>query len=458
MGDAPRGVHRAAFKLAFGAAQICIFVCHALGFAGPVVILKPGEAQKPEIARYLRTLVHTQPNPVPYEFEVSDGAQVGFYAPIRKFLNGAGTGLPLHRPCTSPDCNIHENHANRLRAYAYMSCYSHRAIIEDALQTGLKACHRVHIPETFAEDLPPGVFNQQTQTTLEGLVGLFTRTYIDLPWPETLWGSQEMSRLRHIIIKLRANELRNEIQAAQSKYLNTRSILQSCAPEALPIANWFENELQRGRQYVDRLESEGMQIAREDLKRLEQTGKRRATLPYPSLTDEDRRFLGLWIGALNWRLRGGGPIKASGSQTARRHFVHMAFGTLGRMAGGRVGQAAGEDFYPPLIYRGWSDFYDMGHNHDNPYYDLVRMTDRGLYQIAGAAQRLRGYTTEILRGAGMQMGTCYWYSSRLLLNSNLHTQPAAPYHPYIDGYTAWGEVCTGAALGWGLVDTLLKGY
>lgn len=105
------------------------------------------------------------------------------------------------------------------------------------------------------------------------------------------------------------------------------------------------------------------------------------------------------------------------------------------------------------------------------------MTDRGRQQVAdspgsaiigipiggGPSSAVAyladaGYDTTALTTGGLEMGPCYAYALGELASFRYADTPMAPYNGVlVEGFTAIGEVCTGASIALGLTDTLLSG-
>ncbi len=103
------------------------------------------------------------------------------------------------------------------------------------------------------------------------------------------------------------------------------------------------------------------------------------------------------------------------------------------------------------------------------YEDLVQMTDRGRHQVAdnpllppGASSAknyldAKGYDTTQLVTGGLDMGPCYAYALGELSNFRYAETAPPPYGQFIEGFTAIGELCTGASMALGMAKTLLDG-
>lgn len=181
----------------------------------------------------------------------------------------------------------------------------------------------------------------------------------------------------------------------------------------------------------------------------------------------------LFMGALAWRARGGGLYqKPNGKSTLYRLMFGDQFWRaagrvygLGREQSDTLGQAMFEGLQEP-----WGEWIDMGRatrpiNKNRHTGDVVsdfyNLTQRGGRQVAGVSGYLKSWGADVkpMNTAGLHMGACYlmaWnaFADRPTLGANL----GGRLRPITDGALAWGELCTGASLAYGLTKTLAANY
>lgn len=180
-----------------------------------------------------------------------------------------------------------------------------------------------------------------------------------------------------------------------------------------------------------------------------------------------------FLGALAWRARGGGLYNKTGqfSGLYRRIFGWEAWRVMARRYG-LDRQSA--DQFGQLMFEGlkepWGEWIDVGRAkrpiNKNAHTgtiasDFQNLRKRGRRLVAGPVDILaaRGANPRPLWQAGDQMGACYllaWnvYRGRPTLGSNL----AGRMSPIADSPIAWGEICMGASLAFGMTHTLAANY
>jgi hypothetical protein len=213
-------------------------------------------------------------------------------------------------------------------------------------------------------------------------------------------------------------------------------------------------------QLVDTLQS-GVDQALQDRLMLQRRGRCRQLLPHPSLTDQDRKFLATYIGGIMWRMRGGGLWKLNGTREARKTFNLRPMIQIAALSSNpALGDKLGRAIYS-RISKGWGRYMDMGTTpgESDRYRDLVDMSKRGRYQIESAQRVLQESSLQSIhtKAGGYQMGACYYYPYYAPVSITTSI-PASPIHSFIDGATAWGELCTGAAISLGITKDLLNGH
>ncbi|MFZ4405522.1 MAG: hypothetical protein ACOYOK_15615, partial [Pseudobdellovibrionaceae bacterium] len=222
-----------------------------------------------------------------------------------------------------------------------------------------------------------------------------------------------------------------------------------------------QNQIKQASQFAKDIFHQGQKEYKTDQNKFKNARNYRPELPYPFLSDKEREFISLYLGALAWRARGGGLLdEPQGTQKTRFYFNFIPMSIIGNLNGGDKGRSIAQAIFYRL-FKGWGKFMDMGHTpgQSDKYHDLVMMTNRGLYQIVSTETLLinDGYDSSYLRAGGLQMGPCYYYSwDQLPLTVAPDLQP--PYADVIDGPTAWGELCVGATISLGLSKSLLGGH
>ncbi len=183
-----------------------------------------------------------------------------------------------------------------------------------------------------------------------------------------------------------------------------------------------------------------------------------AKLDYRKLTEADRSLLGIYMGAIFWRARGGGFIDLpKGTHDTRYYFVQYAFSSLGVLVGRSI-NPIGRSLKWALKLKGWGKWMDMGNTakDDVEVGDLINMTDRGVYQVDGTFDEIEdwGGKPDIMYIAGSLMGPCYYWAWNGLSDEHYGSDLEIPLAKFIDSETAWGELCTGASIGLGITRSL----
>lgn len=171
----------------------------------------------------------------------------------------------------------------------------------------------------------------------------------------------------------------------------------------------------------------------------------------------------MYVSSIMWRLRGGGVVSRTDTTQFRRIFYTWRPVTLlAKLNGGSDAQGSGFRVFLGLM-RMWGRYFDMGTYapDEDRYYDLTKMTDRGLFQVKFINKLLerRGYSTTLMTMTGLQMGPMYYYptySSLRTLQYQGQTEP--PFKEAIGGATDWGELFFGANLGLSISRTFLQGH
>jgi MYXO-CTERM domain-containing protein len=337
----------------------------------------------------------------------------------------------------------------------------------------LSACDLVDRPELYV--LGYDASNPQGNTdTLEHLIGLSGEAFakIGAP-PDGVLPPGFVSTLRVVIDKIRHDTLAAQIVTAKSVYASALSTAQASAScfDATALAQLesgigdLTSELDAASTYLEQLKTTGEGANAQENMCLAAKSLARNAVLYPSLTQAEREFVAFWIGAVYWRMRGGGLIPLGSTQDARLYFLGGGFARIGEIVDQPDAQAIANAFVLQVVIDGWSDYQDMGTGAGaDKYSDLVGMTQRGQRQAQAGINVIAnaGWDTTDLMAGGLQMGPGYywgWYGAPGfrygMVNDTTFTSP--PYSSYMDGQTAIGEFNMGGALGLGLAHTLLAG-
>ena len=354
----------------------------------------------------------------------------------------------------------------------------------------LSACGNAAEPEMYVLSYPPGVVNADNTGNILDLIGVMGSTLTQFPpLYDGVLPDDFVVRLRDILRKLRYDNLIYPLNGQITAFGNALNILKSSSDCFIAEKSQkFENDLKSIideatvlRDHIEKLKTDGESEYEKEKLRLGAVSRERKELPYTSLTQADREFLAFWLGAVYWRLRGGGFIKLDGTQDARRFGLRYPFNVIGELSGQDDGKEAADGIYCE-IFSGWGEWFDMGNTPDqeDKYYDLVAMTNRGYEQVRTAVSgttvlnpctipdppfvleveglNSKNYDTTKLIAAGLTMGPCYYYSWDQLHPWVWGKDVELPYTQAIDGPTAIGELCIGGALGLGLVRVLMNGW
>jgi hypothetical protein len=334
----------------------------------------------------------------------------------------------------------------------------------------LSACDLVDRPERYVLSYQPTDARSDTGS-LEDLIGLAGQGFAQAGAPpDGILPADFVSTLRTIIVKLRHDKLaalianeKTAIAAAMSTASSNASCFDASALTALQGGlGELSGELDAASTYVEKTKSDGEAQAVHETLCMSAASRARNVLAISSLTDEERRFIAFWLGAVYWRMRGGGLIPLGSTQDARLYFLNNAFSQIGEILGGQDGVDAAYKFYLQVVIEGWGDYQDMGHTTGggDKYADLVGMTNRGRDEAQPAIDVLgpRGYDTADLMTGGLQMGPGYYFGWAAASSFRYATTlPTPPYSGYMDGATAIGEFNMGGALELGLAHVLLAG-
>jgi uncharacterized protein (TIGR03382 family) len=401
-----------------------------------------------------------------------------FHAAMLELLELAYDSGPGHQAYFLRDPVTCSEHAafsfpDLLSAGAGFSCQQAVASIEDAFGDDAQDCLRMEFPELYIQDQPVGEAAGSDLQTLEGLISVAGEPLSHIDYVQNLLPTGFEADVRRILKKVRRDTLMANATGRRSAYLNAQLSLSnngSCfdPSAAASLDATIDNliaELDVALADLDAVHNEGLAQAAADRQALWNAGRTRPELPFPSLSDAEREMIALYIGGIYWRMRGEALLAYPGmSFLEGLLYVEYPYEVLANLTGGSDGDGAGRDLF---IHENWgyADWMDIGHEPGNDKYsDLVDMAKRGKRTLTLAEPRLRnrGYDTAYFFAGGLQMGPCYYYGWDPLWDNGRFFQLGEdlldpPYMWFLQGPTAHGEFCTGAALGLGLARTLLNG-
>ncbi|MBW2703498.1 MAG: hypothetical protein JRF33_21990 [Deltaproteobacteria bacterium] len=363
---------------------------------------------------------------------------------------------------------------------ASSACQAAGEEVAVAVVGGFKTCQEVEFPEVYVLDHPPAVVDanflgqSDLLSTLEGQIALIGEALSHLDYPVGLIPEDFLPTARCVIAKIRYETLRDNIDARLAAYQVARERLQSSASCFYPDGSAslqgsidaLSAELTVVGQELDQLLDDGLAQAAADRLEVENQGRLRNDLPHPSLTDHEREMLAFYLGAVYWRMRGGGLIRnpANGDVPDITYVINIFTG-IARFAGGLEDADSVGPRYAIDETHGYAEWWDMGNEpgHDQ-YYDLLWMTDRGRRGVNLAKTFIGdlGYDIRDLVAGGLMMGPCYYYMWYELWARNdryfqLGEDLVTPYYVFCEMPVSSGEVCYGGAMGLGLARTLLWG-
>lgn len=404
-----------------------------------------------------------------------------FFKEVAQWLNTANNpSNEVWKPLETPNlCSQHQAFDLKQIPEAKNLCLSARLLLKKtfAAQTFTRNCQEAYAPEIFANDIAEGELQASKMDQLPVLIQTVIKPLSHVPVAENLAPAGLLQKMRLLLTKIRMEELLKNVQEQKKHYnevfhlLDSTNCFSTSDQELLLLKGKLQIlslELEQAESYLVQLDQQGRHEASADQARLEASGRKRAELPYPNLSDADREFITMYLSGVYWRLRGGGLLAApNGTQKTRVFYTWLPMKALARLNGGHEVDSVG--FYTFLrLLKGYAQFWDMGYDPGNDqFWDLNKMTERGAFQTKSSAKFLDhlGYNTEALRMGGLQMGACYYYpqfTDMKRLKYAGHTKsagpvPGSPYVAFLTGHTEWGEVCYGMALGLGLSRTLLNG-
>jgi MYXO-CTERM domain-containing protein len=354
------------------------------------------------------------------------------------------------------------------------SCQQAEQSILDAFDDDGASCLRIEFPELYIYDQTPGEADSDDLQTVEGLIRIAGEVFTHIDWPTGILPDGFVDDTRRVIAKVRYATLRANVVARQEAYAQAAQLLDDnsdCfdAGAALSLDSKLDAllaELDAAEASLEAIQTAGLAQAAADRAELHAAGRHRNDLPFPSLTDRERELLALYIGGIYWRMRGEALLTYPESGLLRRLlYTQYPYQVIADITGGVDSTDFGRDIF---IHENWGywEWMDIGRNPgpgNDKYSDMVDMAKRGKRTLTLAAPRLeeRGYDNAYLYSGGLQMGPCYYYAWEPLWEPDRFFQVGEdltdPYVWFLESPTAFGEFCTGGALGIGLARSLLHG-
>lgn len=368
------------------------------------------------------------------------GLEAQFHPMILDLLQGLAQQKPPESiPLTLPNCTNDE----WLSANTETLNCERSPNLSAKIQSTRNQCRLIANPLDLYLNLPiqPAAFSDTTD--LKSMLRIFASPVAKTQLPASLLRPEFKAMAESITLKVFAQEL-SEGLSQRREIL--KSLKNRCAAD--PHIDLALNELES---------------AEQSFKSIQSGWTKTGTLPVPELTANERKMLTLFLSSMTWRARGGGLYKKRGgplaTQELRMKYIWNSYSTILELLGAKSSLKKEISFSLYVRgFRGWHDFWDMGTNSTYTLEEDFRlMTERGLYQVAGALSSLQnqGLSTKALELAGRQMGACYLFGWHGLPKP----PPAwglelkAPLTGFAKGPTSWGELCFGAALGLGLAET-----
>ena len=445
----------------------------------PFTFLDPKIASRPDVAGKSAKLTRVLETPPLSQITVGThkDVEVSLFSEVHAYFEAVASKAPVSKPwadVVGKPCKAHEKGiALPPELSGSFLCLLVKKRYEQAFADGGRACLEIAAPETFGKDFD-GKVDLFDVTGLENLIRTAIRPLYEVSdYPKPMRDGAFLERARQIILRVRHDTLLKNADAQIKRYDGVLADVQqsggcysfpkSSAPDFTKAVNKLRAEVVAAKKTLAAVYNAGAAQAKKDIAAVAAAGRTRPQLAFPALTDDDRQWLSMVLGGIYWRIRGRGlyekPMGGS-TQLARLYFNAMPMQAIGELNGGAEGKQAGLNVHLH-IYKGWGEWFDMGHNtaQDDRYHDLAFMTERGQYQIELARDQLKkaGYDATDLEIGGMMMGPCYYYVWFHLAKIKFGLDLTDPFVHFIDSPTSWGELCAGATISLGLARTLLKG-
>lgn len=402
--------------------------------------------------------------------------RLNFFSEIHQYMeetnaaSRAGAApAELFSQAAAPGCATHESvNPDALRA----ACPAVSGALKDAFEGNKfqRVCRNARQAERFVEELKDkGTPDPLALTDLVNQIQFAGDALSRVRTLGAILNPASQAQLRTVITKLRAGAILGDIEGRIQRFKRIEKSINGGSCSSPELTNSLRQtlagilaELRSAREDVNRLDAEGRAQAEADRRAVFAKGRQRDPLPYGNLSDSDRKLVSFVVGAVYWRMRGGGLVeKPEGTQLTRLYYNLYPSSAIGNLNGGAVGQQAGQGIFARL-FEGWGRWFDMGRtpNQEDKYHDLVFMTKRGEYQVGAAADTLdaAGYDSRALRIAGLQMGPVYYYSFERLGGVTHGTELTIPYRSFLEGETSWGEWLIGGTISLGMSKSLLEGH
>lgn len=337
-----------------------------------------------------------------------------------------------------------------------------------------KFCNNIDNPENFVTTQAAGVVIEEDLKSIEGMIKTVGEPLSRIPSQIHLSQSDFYFQLKNVIRKIRFPTLSADLSWVQTKVaasaqslLDNKCFLSSIEKDAFEAQSKAINSAVKNlKKRLFDMNLLGQAQAMADQQNIETQGRKRNPLPYPSLSDTDRKFLTWILGGIFWRMRGGGLLDyPSGTNETRRLYTEVIFRTLTVFNCGEacaeLAKSVGSSQRFALIMRGWGKYMDIGRtsNQEDRFHDLVQMSARGIYQVSSTASSLEKsrFDASRYRLAGSQMGACYDFGWEKMNGIGFGEKLTLPYSAFLFYPTEWAEFCIGAIMSKGLAESLLNG-
>lgn len=358
------------------------------------------------------------------------------------------------------------------------SCKPLRLALETASKIDPRSCLFVKQPELRFRDLAASSFSREDMESLPRLISRSGKALSMISTLDPFFKTAEYSVLQNAFRKIWFDEQMQLIASEKLRLQKFAEILltkQDCmsGQELRKINDEvidLSREINSSQEALNATQLEGLQQAAKDADMVSRAGRKRGKLAYPALSDQERFMLANYLGGVFWRIRGAGLFeKTHGTQRSRLWYTQIFTETmLPLFCGDDCPEFAfGSSLRYRLIMRGWGQWFDMGHSIGSEpedgrdqYYDLMRMTERGSYQVEASANALREekYDESFLRVGGLQMGPCYWEAWHREKKTSHGVDLTSPYANFLNEPPSWGELCAGSAIYLGLAKSFLNGH